>query len=157
MFWCVYVVILTCLKLLLVTAVGLSTYAVTLGFGRHIEDVPVDNIWELVKVTDITSALTLVGAACSKASFALSLLRLTSGWTKVTIWFIIITMTSVLCANAVLPYARCYPSGLHGIHTSTGAVSSTFEFPYTLACLVLHIRPRWIGSLLSYHGQSLCV
>ncbi|KAF7532054.1 hypothetical protein G7054_g8319 [Neopestalotiopsis clavispora] len=110
LWWDDYVLLIS--WLLLVTAVGLSTYAVTLGFGRHIEDVPVDNIWELVKVTDITSALTLVGAACSKASFALSLLRLTSGWTKVTIWFIIITMTSVLCANAVLPYARCYPSEL---------------------------------------------
>ncbi|KAK6219091.1 hypothetical protein LQW54_002593 [Pestalotiopsis sp. IQ-011] len=96
--------------LLLVTGVGVSSYAVTLGFGKHIAVVSVDHIWILVKLTDITSALTLVAAACSKTSFALSLLRLTTGSLKALVWFIIITMSSVLCANAILPYARCYPA-----------------------------------------------
>ncbi|ETS79804.1 hypothetical protein PFICI_07333 [Pestalotiopsis fici W106-1] len=170
LWWDDYVLLVS--WLLLVTAVGISTYSVALGFGRHMKDVPVDKIWELVKLTDITSALTLVGAACSKTSFALSLLRLTSGWTKATIWFIIITMSSVLCTNAILPYVRCCPSELawnphaHGkcffdvqisIHFSVFAAAYSAAMDWILALIPWPIIMRLNIKTKEKIGIAICM
>lgn len=98
------------LKLLLIVHVSLSSYAVTLGFGKHTAIVPVENLYTLVKLVSVTSALTLIAAAFSKTSFALTLLRLTDGWLKRAVWAIIITLNLTLFINAILPFTRCTPS-----------------------------------------------
>ncbi|KAI0170535.1 hypothetical protein BJ166DRAFT_197689 [Pestalotiopsis sp. NC0098] len=96
--------------LLLIVHVSLSSYAVTLGFGKHTAIVPVENLYTLVKLVSVTSALTLIAAAFSKTSFALTLLRLTDGWLKRAVWAIIITLNLTLFINAILPFTRCTPS-----------------------------------------------
>ncbi|ETS75030.1 hypothetical protein PFICI_13514 [Pestalotiopsis fici W106-1] len=82
----------------------------TLGFGKHSVEVPEENLYTLVKLVSVTSVLTLVAAAFSKTSFALTLLRLTDGWLKKAVWAIIITLNLTLLVNAILPFLRCIPS-----------------------------------------------
>jgi hypothetical protein len=97
-------------KLLLIVHVSLSSYAVTLGFGQQSAAVPKENLYTLVKLVSVTSVLTLIAAAFSKTSFALTLLRLTDGWMKKAVWVIIVTLNLVLLVNAILPFLRCIPS-----------------------------------------------
>ncbi|KAF7539652.1 hypothetical protein G7054_g1967 [Neopestalotiopsis clavispora] len=89
---------------------GWATLTLTLGFGQHSAAVPKENLYTLVKLVSVTSVLTLVAAAFSKTSFALTLLRLTDGWMKKAVWVIIVTLNLVLLVNAILPFLRCIPS-----------------------------------------------
>ena len=42
-------------------------------------------------------------------SFALTLLRLTDGWTKWAVWFIIVSMNLAMGISALLPFVACTP------------------------------------------------
>lgn len=96
-------------KLLLVVHSSISTYAVQIGFGRHAAVVPQDNLLTLVLLVSVTGIFTLFAAACSKTSFAITLLRLTNGWLKIVIWAIVVSLNLVLFINAILPFVRCIP------------------------------------------------
>jgi hypothetical protein len=83
---------------------------VHIGFGRHAEDVSLEHIFELVLLVNVTGVLTLVAAALSKTSFALTLLRLTEGGLQVFVKAVIVTLNATLFVNAILPFVRCNPS-----------------------------------------------
>ncbi|KAM0807745.1 hypothetical protein AB5N19_08085 [Seiridium cardinale] len=96
-------------KLLLIVHSSISTYAVTIGFGEHLAVVSDGHILTIVMLVSIAGVFTLLGAACSKTSFALTLLRLTNGRLKMAVWGIIITLNITLFVNAILPFLRCMP------------------------------------------------
>lgn len=58
---------------------------------------------------NIAGTLSLTAATWSKTSFALTLLRLTNGWTKGLIWFIIITTNIAMGLSALFIWVQCMP------------------------------------------------
>ncbi|EMR69931.1 putative integral membrane protein [Eutypa lata UCREL1] len=56
-----------------------------------------------------TGSFMIIGAAWSKSSFAISLLRISTGWTRVLIWFIIISVNVILGLSALFTWIRCWP------------------------------------------------
>jgi hypothetical protein len=97
------------------------TYAVHLGYGRHVADVLPENIHTLAHLATVTAVFTLLGAAWSKTSFALTLLRITAGRLKATVWVIIISLNLTLAANALLPFIMCNPTRKVWDHTVSGS------------------------------------
>jgi len=58
---------------------------------------------------NIAGTLSLTAATWSKTSFALTLLRLTNGWLKGIIWFIIITINIAMGLSALFIWVQCMP------------------------------------------------
>jgi hypothetical protein len=91
---------------------ALLTYAVTLGYGFHIWDFPPElypSFPELFRIINITGTFSVTAAIWSKTSFALTLLRLTEGWARKLIWFIIISMNIAMGLSALLIWVQCTP------------------------------------------------
>lgn len=85
------------------------TATVLLGYGLHTEDVPVQN-WQYLGILGaITGTTSVLHAMFSKVSFAVTLLRLTDGWLKRFIWFIIITLTVGQFSSFFIFWLRCDP------------------------------------------------
>jgi hypothetical protein len=84
---------------------------VSLGLGQHIAVLAIKgvDIPSLMELLSISSCIGILGAASSKTSFAVTLLRLTDGWTKKLVWAIIISMNVIMLANAILSVASCNP------------------------------------------------
>ncbi len=99
-------------KLCITVESALLTYATTLGYGSHIWDLPPFDIFTITKtvlVINISGSLSLVAATWSKTSFAFTLLRLTEGWMKALIWFIIITTNIAMGLSALFIWVQCTP------------------------------------------------
>lgn len=95
---------------MLTTNAAIDTYGVTEGFGKHTKDIPLPSILMLSMLIPISSVFSLLGAAWSKTSFALTLLRITDSYVRTAMWIIIGTLNSALAVNAILPFARCMPT-----------------------------------------------
>ncbi|KAK1758832.1 hypothetical protein QBC47DRAFT_409662 [Echria macrotheca] len=93
------------------TESSLLTYATTLGYGRHIYDVPFDTnlINRTIMVINMAGTFSLVAATWSKTSFAFTLLRLTDGRTKVFVWFIIVSINVAMGLSALFVWISCRP------------------------------------------------
>lgn len=88
----------------------ISTYAVPLGVGKHVWDVPVQNMSLIGLLGNFTGTFSILAAVWSKTSFALTLLRLMSGKMRVVLWVIIITMNIAMNLNAIFLWIRCTPA-----------------------------------------------
>ncbi|KAK5654592.1 hypothetical protein OQA88_7221 [Cercophora sp. LCS_1] len=97
--------------LCITTESGLLTYATTLGFGKHVWDIPfnIQTIEKTVLTINIAGTLSLTAATWSKTSFAFTLLRLTEGWTRGFVWFIIITTNVAMGLSALFVWIQCMP------------------------------------------------
>jgi hypothetical protein len=85
---------------------------VALGYGYHVWDYPPEllpRIVDLLKVINLCGTFSLTAAIWSKTSFALTLLRLTEGWTKQLVWFIIISMNIGMGCSALFIWVQCTP------------------------------------------------
>jgi len=90
---------------------GLLSYATTLGYGAHTWDI-VPNLDEIAKVLlllNVGGTFSVTAAIWSKTSFAVTLLRLTNGWTKGLVWFIIISMNIAMGLSALFIWVQCTP------------------------------------------------
>jgi len=88
------------------------SYSVKLGYGGHIWDMTpelLSYIPDLLKVINLSGTFSLTSAIWSKTSFALTLLRLTRGWLKVVVWFIIISMNLFMGLSALFIWVQCTP------------------------------------------------
>ena len=88
---------------------ALLTRGVDYGVGLHFENMVPDNIPIVAEYSYAAAFATILGIAWSKTSFGFSILRISTGWMRALIWFIIISMNMVLVANAVMLYAQCTP------------------------------------------------
>ncbi|KAF6798759.1 integral membrane protein [Colletotrichum musicola] len=89
----------------------LLSFAVSLHYGKHFWDYPVDfdNGVRLAKAINVAGTLSLTAAVWSKTSFAFTLLRLSEGWMRGAIWFIIITMNVAMGLSALFIWVHCDP------------------------------------------------
>ena len=64
-----------------------------LGYGLHIWDFDVmTNMPPLLVIVNVAGTFSVTAASWSKTRFGITLLHLTDGWVKKTVWFILITM-----------------------------------------------------------------
>lgn len=93
----------------LLVDVCLTTYLVSLGYGRHIWDFPFENFSRFSLAVVIRAVFSITALAWSKTAFGITLLRLTTGWMKATVWFVIITVNISLGLSALLYFVQCKP------------------------------------------------
>jgi hypothetical protein len=92
---------------MLIAQTSLLSVCVHYGFGKHswdIEDWPT-----YLYVSNVTGVCSIIAAAWSKSSFAITLLRFTQGWKRWAVWFVLITVNLFLGLSAVFTYAQCTP------------------------------------------------
>jgi hypothetical protein len=81
-----------------------------LGYGLHIWDFDVmNNMPPLLKIVNVAGSFSVTAAIWSKTSFGITLLHLTNGWVKNTVWVIIITMNIAMGLSALFPWVNCTP------------------------------------------------
>ncbi len=88
---------------------GLLTYLVTLGYGLHIWDFPLENMQAMMLPTTVAGTFSVTSAVWSKTSFGITLLLITDGWIKKLTWFCIISMNLAMFFSALLPWITCTP------------------------------------------------
>ena len=88
---------------------GLLTHLVTLGYGLHIWDFPLENMQAMMLPTTVAGTFSVTSAVWSKTSFGITLLLITDGWIKKLTWFCIISMNLAMFFSAFLPWVTCTP------------------------------------------------
>lgn len=101
---------------MLVAFSATATSGTFYGLGLHqMRDggmISSSTVSELQLTVVIATVFSVLGAAWSKTSFAITLLRLTSGILHYVIWFVIISMNVVLTFNAILQFLWCQPASV---------------------------------------------
>ena len=87
----------------------MTTITVHMGFGKHIWEVPPENSYPRGLMGNFIGFFAVLGLIYSKTSFSITLLRITEGWMKRLVWFILITVNLSLYAAAIFFWIRCSP------------------------------------------------
>jgi hypothetical protein len=95
---------------MLLVSIILVTLSVFKGLGKHIYNVPLENMLTMGLMGNFTGTFSILAAVWSKTSFALTLLRLMSGRMRVVLWAIIATINIFMGLNAVFIWTRCSPA-----------------------------------------------
>lgn len=95
---------------MLLISIILVTLSVSKGLGKHVHNVPPENMSSLGFIGNFTGTFSILAAVWSKTSFALTLLRLMPGRMRVVLWAIIVSMNVSMGLNAVFMWTRCVPS-----------------------------------------------
>ncbi|KAH8881980.1 hypothetical protein GQ53DRAFT_734537 [Thozetella sp. PMI_491] len=90
-------------------ACSLITAAVCLGFGQHSSAIIGSHWSRILLFTNAAGFGTILAALWSKTSFALTMLRISEGWVRSFIYFVIVTVNLVLGASAVIQWVQCWP------------------------------------------------
>jgi len=96
--------------LMMVISIILVSLSVSKGLGKHVQDVPLENMSELGLMGNLTGTFSILAAVWSKTSFALTLLRLMPGRMGLLIWTIIASINIFMGLNALFMWIRCSPS-----------------------------------------------
>ncbi|KAF3763980.1 hypothetical protein M406DRAFT_240457, partial [Cryphonectria parasitica EP155] len=99
--------------LMLVAFSTTTSYGVKAGIGRHHATTgKTSQTNELQLVVVVATVFSVLGASWSKTSFAITLLRITTGTIHYIVWFIIVSMNLVLTFNAILQFLWCQPASV---------------------------------------------
>lgn len=77
----------------------------------HFEDMVLENISKVAEFSYAAGFATILGTAWSKTSFGITLLRISNGWVKWFVWFLIISINLILGTSAVVLFVQCQPIG----------------------------------------------
>ncbi|KAK3364700.1 putative integral membrane protein [Lasiosphaeria hispida] len=88
---------------------ALVTSLTHLGYGLHIWDFNLANMAQLLITVNVTGTFSVTAAIWSKTSFAITLLKLTEGWAKYLVWYIIVSMNIAMGLSALFPWVSCTP------------------------------------------------
>ncbi|PKS08085.1 hypothetical protein jhhlp_005360 [Lomentospora prolificans] len=97
------------LRINLLISSALLTEGVKYGIGMHFEDMVLENIPKVAEFSYAAGFTTILGTAWSKTSFGITLLRISTGWTKWFVWFLVISINLVLGASAIILFIQCWP------------------------------------------------
>ncbi|KAI1267969.1 hypothetical protein F5Y18DRAFT_275663 [Xylariaceae sp. FL1019] len=92
-----------------VAANAATGVAIGLGWGRQPWDIQPMHFPDVLLALWISGLFSLLAAASSKTSFALTLLRISNGWVKFIVWFAIITMNIAMGISAIFNWVQCTP------------------------------------------------
>ncbi|KAH6673264.1 hypothetical protein B0J14DRAFT_67274 [Halenospora varia] len=105
LWWDDYILIAAFVALLAQTS--LLSVCIHLGLGKHSWDI---TDWvSYLYVANITGVCSIIAATWSKTSFAVTLLRLSTGWMRRLIWFIIASVNIFLGLSCIFTYVQCKP------------------------------------------------
>ena len=93
----------------LVVQTSLITLNTTIGYGKHIWDFHPKDLPMFLFVSNTSGFFSILGAMWSKTSFALTVLRISDGWTKKAIWFMVVSINVLMGFNALATYIQCTP------------------------------------------------
>jgi hypothetical protein len=93
----------------LVVSAATTSVCVSLDYGKNLYDMRPENLPKMPFVAVFAGFFSVLAAAWSKTSFALTLLRLSVGWMKAVIWFIIITMNAIMGTAMLFMWIKCQP------------------------------------------------
>lgn len=82
---------------------------VALGLGKHVYEVPPTVLPTLLLPANLSITFGVVALAWSKTSFAVTLIRVLSGWEKWTLYFAVATLNVTHAISAILPWVSCRP------------------------------------------------
>ncbi|KAK4167870.1 hypothetical protein QBC43DRAFT_254363 [Cladorrhinum sp. PSN259] len=89
-----------------------NNLAIDLGYGKHLRQIPPQNLNDMFLIGQITVTLAICSQAWSKTSFAISLLMISDGIhgkTRIFIWFAIVSMNLLFGISAMLFWIGCTP------------------------------------------------
>ncbi|KAI0483488.1 hypothetical protein F4859DRAFT_400492 [Xylaria cf. heliscus] len=86
-----------------------TSVALSLGWTKPPPDVAPENWPRILLVLYISGLFSILAAAISKTSFALTLLRISAGWVKCVVWFAILTINVVMGLSIVFNWIQCTP------------------------------------------------
>ncbi|KAK4119348.1 hypothetical protein N657DRAFT_659100 [Parathielavia appendiculata] len=95
--------------ILLLVSCSATTANTRLGFGLHFFEVPLENLITFGIQSTVSGFTSIIAVACSKTSFAITLLRLADGWIR---WFIIgllVLLNVTHYISAVFFWVSCNP------------------------------------------------
>ncbi|KAK4161872.1 hypothetical protein QBC43DRAFT_91493 [Cladorrhinum sp. PSN259] len=93
----------------LMASCAFVSVSVNLGFGRSLSLFNFKNLDEYLLSTNLAGTFFILAALWSKTSFGLTILRISSGWTKLAVWFIIITVNLALGGAIAITWGQCTP------------------------------------------------
>ncbi|SPN99516.1 uncharacterized protein DNG_02368 [Cephalotrichum gorgonifer] len=98
-------------QLTLVISSIFGSISTTKGFGNHTWNIDTKShsFSTLLLIMNQTGFWSIFGAAWSKTSFAITLLRITTGKGRWLIWFIIATVNITLTLAAIIMWVQCNP------------------------------------------------
>ncbi|KAI0539119.1 hypothetical protein GGR58DRAFT_266373 [Xylaria digitata] len=86
-----------------------TTVAISLGWGQQPYDIAPKIVPHILLALLISGLFSILAAAISKTSFALTLLRISSGWVKYTVWFVIVTINIAMSLSLIFNWVQCTP------------------------------------------------
>ncbi|KAK3899150.1 hypothetical protein C8A05DRAFT_37252 [Staphylotrichum tortipilum] len=94
---------------LVIDAAVATHMVVDYTYGRHTWDFHPPDLDKFVLIVAIRATFTVTAIAWTKTAFAFTLLRLTEGWIKISLWVMIITMNVALGITALFFWIPCTP------------------------------------------------
>jgi len=91
----------------MIAGVMTSIMVVQFDYGKHIYDIPPTALVGLLHLANISGTIAVLAAAWSKTSFALTMLRVTKGWTHALVWWIIVSMNVFMHLTIVFLWIPC--------------------------------------------------
>jgi len=107
LWWDDYVLIASWIALA-VSAITTSV-CVALDYGKHGYDMRPENLPKMPFIAVFAGFFSVLAAAWSKTSFALTLVRLSERWMRILIWFILITVNAILGTAMLFMWIKCWP------------------------------------------------
>ncbi|KAI8940708.1 hypothetical protein NX059_001974 [Plenodomus lindquistii] len=101
-------ILITSWVLLLIQGIILQV-GQSLGFGKRIVDIPVQNLPTIIIGTSVGASISCFASTFSKISFGVTLLRLTTGSLRWFVWFCIVSLFLVMLPSALNTWIQCRP------------------------------------------------
>lgn len=96
----------------LTASAGFIAFLVSIDYGKRF--IPFRNAARFGLPANILSTLTIIANLWGKTSFAVTLLRLPVRWMRISVWYILTTLTLTLTASVILVWVECGPLKLAG-------------------------------------------
>lgn len=107
LWWDDYVLIASWIALCVSAAT--TTVCVSLDYGKHLYDMRPEYTSKMQFVAVFAGFFSVLSAAWSKTSFALTIIRLSEPWMRKMIWFIIVTLNGILGTAMLFMWVKCRP------------------------------------------------
>ncbi|KAH6622040.1 hypothetical protein C7974DRAFT_397558 [Boeremia exigua] len=98
------------LQVLLLVEAIITQMGQVLGFGKRTVDIDPNNIMTIALYISIGASISCLASTFSKISFGVTLLRLTFGPIRWTIWFSVITLFLTMLPSALITWIQCTPT-----------------------------------------------
>ncbi|KAF2280142.1 uncharacterized protein EI97DRAFT_429900, partial [Westerdykella ornata] len=102
-------ILMAALLTILVTDILTTILVIEFGLGRHSWDLKIYDLSKFIILISSRATFTLISIGWSKTAFAVALLRLTTGLTRSSVWFIIISLNITTIISALVPWIQCAP------------------------------------------------